>query len=148
MHREIKWICENDALSNEFIGYTEEKLGIKFPLDFIRIAMQNDGGYPSPNRYTLNETQEIFNNLLSFDEDDISNIIQTYKDVEDRLLENVIPFAEDPFGNLICFDYRKNDVPSIVFWDHEIAFSDKAKAIAFICDSFSDLLDMLHESEE
>ncbi|MFA0814270.1 MAG: SMI1/KNR4 family protein [Anaerofustis sp.] len=148
MNMEIKWISENEVPSDQLIDDTEKKLGIQFPLDFLRIAKKYDGAYPVSNRYTLNGTQEIFNNLLAFDINDISNIIQTYHDSKDRLIDKLIPFGEDPFGNLICFDYRNGDVPSIVLWNHEVAFSNKEKAITFICNSFSDLLGMLHEAED
>ena len=92
--------------------------------------------------------EEVFNNLLSFDEEDSSNMIDTYNDVKDRLVEKVIPFAEDPFGNLICFDYRTNKQPTIVFWEHEKAFNDKESAIRYLCDYFTELLLMLHELQE
>ena len=96
----------------------------------------------------MNGNEEVFNNFLSFDEEDSSNIINAYNDVKDRLIEKVIPFAEDPFGNLLCFDYRNSEQPIIVFWEHEKAFNNKENAISFICNTFSELLNMLHESEE
>lgn len=71
--------------------------------------MKNDGGYTKPNRFDFNDNEEVFNNLLSFDEEDCSNIIDTYNDIKDRLIGRVIPFAEDPFGNMICFDYTNNE---------------------------------------
>lgn len=144
----MKWICENDNIELETISKVEKKLCIKFPKDYIKIVMKNDGGYPKPNRFNLNGNEEVFNNLLSFDEEDCSNIIDTYNDVRDRLIEKIIPFGEDSFGNLICFDYRNNDQPTVVFWEHEKAFNDKQSATTYLCDSFTDLLLMLHNSQE
>ncbi|WP_143318605.1 SMI1/KNR4 family protein [Clostridium sp. HBUAS56017] len=148
MNNNLRWICENDNIGVEIISKVENTFGVKFPKDYIEIVMKNDGGYPKPNRFNLNGNGEVFNNLLSFDEEDCSNMIETYNDVNDRLLEKIIPFAEDPFGNLICFDYRNNEQPTVVFWEHEKAFNNKENAISFICNTFSDLLNMLHESEE
>jgi len=148
MNNSIRWISENDIVKESIIEKVESILGVKFPNDYIEIIIKNNGGYPKPNRFNLNGNEEVFNNLLSFDEEDCSNIINTYNDTKDRLIEKIIPFAEDPFGNMICFDYRNNNQPVIVFWEHEIAFNDKEKAIKYICNSFSDLLSILHESRE
>ncbi len=92
--------------------------------------------------------EEVFNNLLSFDEGDISNIINIYNDGNDRLTEKVIPFSEESFGNLICFDYMNNEQPIIVFWEHEKAFINKELATTYICDCFTDLLSMVYEFEK
>ncbi|WP_040214614.1 SMI1/KNR4 family protein [Clostridium polynesiense] len=148
MSNNIRWICENDDIEMSTISNVENTFGVKFPKDYVEIIMKNDGGYPKPNRFNLNGSEEVFNNLLSFDEEDSSNMIDTYNDVKDRLVEKVIPFAEDPFGNLICFDYRTNNQPRIVFWEHEKAFNNKESATSYLCDSFTELLLMLHESQE
>lgn len=108
----IRWICENDNVEIKTISKVETILGVKFPKDYIEIAVKNDGGYPN------------------------------------RLIEKVIPFAEDLFGNMICFDYRSNSQPLIVFWEHEKAFSDKESAITHICNNFAELLNMLYETQE
>ncbi len=64
------------------------------------------------------------------------------------LIDKVIPFAEDPFANMLCFDYRKNDQPKVVFWNHEKACDDKESAISYVCSTFTELMSMLHEDEE
>lgn len=148
MSNNIGWICENGDVEESAISRVETIFNVEFPKDYIECIMKNDGMYPKPDRFTLNGNEEVFNNLLSFDEEDSGNIIDTYNYVKDRLVKKVIPFAEDPFGNLICFDYRNNGQPIIVFWDHEKAFNDKESAMSYLCDSFTDLLSMLHESQE
>lgn len=148
MSSKSRWICENDNVELALISNVETIFEVKFPKDFVEIIMKHDGGYPKPNRFNLNGNEEIFNNLLSFDEEDSSNMIDTYNDVKDKLVEKVILFAEDPFGNLICFDYRTNNQPTIVFWEHEKAFNDKESAMGYLCNSFTDLLLMLHEPQE
>ncbi len=148
MSSSIRWICENDNVEIKTISNVETILGVKFPKDYIETVMKNDGGYPKPNRFDVNDNEEVFNNLLSFDDEDYSNIINTYNDIKDRLVKKVIPFAEDPFGNMICFDYRNSDKPVVVFWDNEKAFNDKDLAISYLCDTFTDLMLMLHESKE
>lgn len=148
MSKNLRWICENESVETTTISKVEYIFGIEFPRDYVECIIKNNGGYPKPNRFNLNGNEEVFNNFLSFDEEDSSNIINAYNDVKDRLIEKVIPFAEDPFGNLLCFDYRNSEQPIIVFWEHEKAFNNKENAISFICNTFSELLNMLHESEE
>lgn len=148
MSKNLRWICENESVETTTISKVEYIFGIEFPRDYVECIIKNNGGYPKPNRFNLNGNEEVFNNFLSFDEEDSINIINAYNDVKDRLIEKVIPFAEDPFGNLLCFDYRNNEQPIIVFWEHEKAFNNKENAISFICNTFSELLNMLHESEE
>jgi len=148
MNNNLRWICENDDVETITISKVEAIFGVKFPTDYIDIVMKNDGGYPMPDRFNLNDNEEVFNNLLSFDEEDSNNILDTYYDVKDRLFEEIIPFAEDPFGNLICFDYRQSSQPTVVFWEHETASKDKNAAIKKISDTFTELLDSLYEHKE
>ncbi len=148
MGNTVRWIGSNGNIETEILVKTEAFFNIKFPMDYTECVIQNDGGYPKPNRFKLNGNEEIFNNLLSFDEEDESGIINTYKAVEDGLLAQVVPFAEDPFGNLLCFDYRNSHEPVIVFWDHEKAFNNKDMAVTSVCGSFTKLLSLIHESEE
>ena len=91
---------------------------------------------------------ETFNNLLTFDLDSEYSILKIFSTLKSRLVEKVFPFARDPFGNYICFDYRSGGDPTIVFWEHEAASIDNDSAISKVCDSFSELLDMLEEREE
>lgn len=148
MNEGLRWICENDEIEIDAISKVEDIFRVIFPKDFIEVIIKNDGAYPKPNIFKVNGREEVFNNLLSFSEGDYSNIIDTYNDVSDRLIEKIIPFAEDPFGNLICFDYRVNNQPQIIFWYHEKAFNCKDSAISYVCDSFSGLLSMLYEAKE
>lgn len=56
--------------------------------------------------------------------------------------QKLIPFAKDPFGNLLCFDYRYNEKsPKIVFYDCE------ETTITTVCDSFTELLERLYALE-
>ena len=148
MGNNLRWICENEKVEIETIMNLEATLGVKFPRDYVEVVMQNDGAYPKPNRFDLNGNEEVFNNLLSFSKDDSCYIVDTYNYAKDRLIDKIVPFAEDPFGNLICFDFRNISQPCIVFWEHEKAFSDKNSAIVYLCDSFTELLQMLHQTEE
>lgn len=146
MLENIIWKESNGKVSEQEIKSVEMKLKIKFPKNYVDIVSQNDGGYPFPNRFKVKENEEIINNLLSFKVDEDSNIMDVFEDVSDRLIEGVVPIAEDPFGNLICFDFRLDKEATIVFWNHEKEEVDVESVITNICDSFTDLLNMLYEN--
>lgn len=146
MSNKITWHNTEGKLTNQEINEVEEQLNIRFPKDYLEVVSNNDGGYPNVNVFKLNNGEEMLNNLISFKTSSYSNILETLEAVSDRLPKKVIPFGEDPGGNLICFDYRSSDEPTVVFWDHEIAGAGEfEKAISFVSDSFTDFLNMLHE---
>ena len=94
-------------------------------------------------------------------------IIDTYGAFKERLPEpnKIFPFAQSGGGDILLFDYRKNpDEPAIVFMDHEEAFTEeditqaelKEKPVKEwlemnlypVCNSFSELLDLLYIRED
>ena len=74
------------------------------------------------------------------------NLVSIYEKFKDKLPRDIVPFARDPFGDMICFDYRISKIPSIVFWRVDKGKSEES--IDFICDTFSDLLSSLYRVEE
>src|SRR5690606_3082757 len=109
--------------------------------------LKNNSGTPMPYSYDFEGRKgAVFDRLLSHDPNSPSYIVSTYNAVKDRLPKGIYPFAEDTFGNLICFDYREDmENPSIVFWDHE---RPDHKNIFPVCSSFTDLLNKLYEYED
>jgi len=148
-------------LSIEHIQKIEEYFNIKFPNDYVSCILLNNGAHPYPNTFSLNKMEEGINNLLLIQMEEEFGIAKLYDAVKMFMPENVIPFARDGFDNYICFDYRENEsAPTVVFWDYEKACREYNNsehtgsslnydnAITYICDSFTELLDMLHEPEE
>ncbi|MFC4620420.1 SMI1/KNR4 family protein [Camelliibacillus cellulosilyticus] len=151
MFDHLQWKCrEKFKLKESDIKRIEVNWGIEFPNDFKEVVVKYHGCRPEQDVFRMNDKEETFNFLLSFSkEDEYNYILSTYEGVKDRLIDKVYPFANDPGGNLFCFDYRKSDMnPQIVFWDHEVAFEDPEKAITYLCDSFTELLLNLHEYED
>ena len=77
------------------------------------------------------------NNLVSFKEDDVSFILDIVNDMENLSNSNLIPIAEDPFGNLYCYSFKENG-SEIIFWEHEDG------TVNYVCNSFKELLTMLY----
>ena len=121
IHLIMKWkYCEplNDSKK---IDKVEEIFGIKFPLDFSNILMDNNAGHPEKSLFDTNKSKErIFGSLLDFNLDNYNNILKVYLRIKDILPNDVFPFGSDPGGNYLCFDYRNNLIePEIIFWKHE-----------------------------
>ncbi|HHB2075694.1 TPA: SMI1/KNR4 family protein, partial [Bacillus cereus] len=121
MHN-IVWVgVSNEKVTDHEIEQVEKYFNIKLPNDFIECVKKYDGGYPRPKIFDVpGQDENVFNDLLTFHIEDEYSIVKNYEDIKEELLDNIYPFANDPFGNFLCFDYRNNSaLPTIVFWDHE-----------------------------
>jgi hypothetical protein len=126
------------------ISEMEEMIGAKFPEDYVACVKQYNRAYPSIKVFrTAGGIERVFSNLLGFNKDDGASIFVTY----DLFLtyhekhKEWLPFAEDPFGNYICFD-MSTDPWAVVFWDHE------TDAVDGVADSFTEFLGMLYPGED
>jgi len=142
MNRDIEWLFSNEPVDEQRIVSIESQLNIVFPEDYIECAKNNHGGHPSLQIYDFGGHQEaVFNGLLSLASNDKNSVLSVYNNVKDRFVSGIYPFADDPFGNLICFDYRNSDsIPSVVFWDHDLCYENPEKAILPICRTFTELM--------
>ncbi|KEO84484.1 SMI1/KNR4 family protein [Tumebacillus flagellatus] len=166
----IVWEGANQPVTLQMLKDMEVKLGIRFPKDFVECVIQNHGGHPFPDVFDFgNHKGAVFGRLLSLDTNEFESVQRIYEASSDELPDGVVPFALDPAGNLICFDYvhGKQSDPVVVFLYHEFAltrddFEDltetdrggltydeflREEAIRPICGSFSELLSMLHEGD-
>jgi len=137
--KDLVWELGSRLNSSTQINKLNAMVGGMLPSDYISCVLDNNTGYPSLNVFeTQLGTQHIFNNLLSLDESNDENIFKVYQFIsEETGRKNILPFARDSFGNYICFDFSENPAV-VVFWQHE------TNDIDFVCNSFADLLCMLH----
>lgn len=146
------WTYHDTPVGRDVIVAVAKAWGIQFPSDYIVCAMQHHGGHPTPECFHVpGWGYSVFNNLLSYDENASGNIAKTYESMKKGFPPGVYPFADDPAGNYLCFDYRRqaDAEPVIVLWDHE-AFNPEhpEMALYFVCRSFTDLLNQLFECED
>ncbi|OOZ84311.1 SMI1/KNR4 family protein [Bacillus cereus] len=145
----ITWsFMSKTPVTNEEIQAVEQYLNIKLPNDFVACVKKYDGGYPNPKVFDVpGQDENVFSDLLTLHIEDKYSIVQNYNSVKDRLVAKVYPFARDPFGNLLCFDYRNStESPIVVFWDHEE--ENIEEAIYPVCSTFTELLASLRDFEE
>ncbi|MFH7026390.1 MAG: SMI1/KNR4 family protein [Heteroscytonema crispum UTEX LB 1556] len=136
------------------IKHAESVLGISFPDDYISVVMQHQGKIPKQALFDLiqnnHKTVLVMGVLLHFIEDKSDsgfysyNILENYRNRRHLLPPQVIPFSEDPGGNMIAFDFRETPgAPSIVFVDHEAV--GEAEWVLYIAASFKEFLSKLYE---
>ncbi|MFI8707931.1 SMI1/KNR4 family protein [Bacillus sp. NPDC077411] len=123
----VEWQFADEAVSEDFVKKTGNDIGVKFPKDYIKCVAINNGANVEPELFNVNNRERVFGTLLSFDENSDEYIVDVYNDYSDTLPKELIPFAFDPAGNLICFDYKNHEEdPIVVFWEHEDAWEKEA----------------------
>ncbi|MBH5319428.1 SMI1/KNR4 family protein [Paenibacillus sp. GSMTC-2017] len=127
MNTAIIWDRSDGTTSRESIAKVEKKLGVSFPDEYITIVMNYNGSCPTPCLYKIygketgNAYKKIFGYLIPYGLQDRPNFLEEYTVLKKMLPKNVIPFADDPGGDYICFDFRSSDEPKIVYADMEVA---------------------------
>jgi len=147
----LVWQWAAGPIESDVVRSVERQWGIQFPQEYVECVQEFHGGRPSLECFDFPRRKEaVLNHLLGFVDGADLTITQVYDSVKDRLPDGVFPFADDPFGNLICFDYRNatTSSPSVVFWDHEVAFSDRERATSHVTNSFNEFVNMLYNPVE
>lgn len=67
----MKWLNYKGS-SIDIIESVEHRLQITLPEDYKQFVLKYDGGYP--NHFKVDGKVEIFNNLISLDENEYNNI--------------------------------------------------------------------------
>jgi hypothetical protein len=139
MMHELKWENVKPLLDVNSISLFCERFRVRFPEEFKSLVTHFNGSTPDRKRFNTDRAKErVILHFLSFNENEKNGIFQTTNRMRNSgYPENLIPFARDPFGNLICFDFT-NSGYSIVFWNHE---DDKLEKIS---DTFSGFLASLY----
>ncbi|MGG0458829.1 SMI1/KNR4 family protein [Bacillus mycoides] len=161
--RKVQWRSPDEPIMREDVKNVEQELNINFPLDYIECVMKNNGAHVSPEVFEVEGKRKVFGTLLSYDMDDDENIIEVFNDYKDTLPAELVPFAFDPAGNLICFDYKNHGGnPIVVFWEHEDAWEKEAlmesegitaeetegearENVFYVASTFTEFLSKLHD---
>ena len=137
----VKWSFKKSEISDSRIKEIQEKLNVIFPKDFVECVLENNGGQPTPECFDFKGHKEaVFNALVDLSFDGKGNLFEILQNLNGQLPDRIIPFANDPFGNFFCFDFRENGSPNIVFWNHEKSGNDAIESVGF---GFSEILKQL-----
>lgn len=133
----IKWKYSVN-INRVQIEATLSQLGVMLPKDFIDVVAQHNSGSPEPHCFKLDNGEEkVMSYLLSFDLAEKRNIVSVARKMKEILPLNVIPIADDPFGNFIAYEFDESNNPYLVYWNHENLKLFKIKA------TFTELLESL-----
>jgi hypothetical protein len=150
-----EWLAKYPPVDEATINRVAEILGVTFPASFVEIAKLYHGGEPLKDSFHVNyprigQIEGCISTLLSFAADNPyphSNMLYINQNPPDCFPEGLVMFGEDAGGNYMCFDFRANrstPEPPIVYWSHE---SREGEDIFYLAATFTDFLNMLHESE-
>jgi hypothetical protein len=122
----VKFFETKNRVALEQIREVERFVGLNFPEAYKLHLLENNGGRCEPDTFTFVENGRITDSCVAwffaiYDGriNNLSDSIETYKIREKRLPAHMLPFADDPFGNLICLSCGSKDYGCVYFWDHE-----------------------------
>ncbi len=117
--------CESRIGESE-IRSVELLLGLRFPEQYRRHMMINNGGRCEPSEFSFIEDGRVSNSQIDWfhaiydgEIDNLISVIKILKMDKKRVPTQIVPIAHDPGGNLICISCDGPDHGAIYFWDHE-----------------------------
>lgn len=129
----MEWLFKIELKDQKVFEDIEKKKNIEFPDDLKQFIIDYNGASPRQRKIDINGRQRIYNNTLSFNENE--NEATTYNDFDGIIEGDYIPFAMDPFGNAYLYSLSNKKV---AFYDHE---EDDIEESDF---SLHDLIENLH----
>lgn len=134
----MEWLYGNKLESYDSIKEFEEQINYKFPKDFIKFILENNGACPFPNTFDGTISKEnVFDHLMSFNKVDKGNIWNAnFK--SDYKSNKYIIFGICFFGDFLCFDRKTNN---IIYLEHETT------EIEVIASTFTQFINSLYEPE-
>ena len=159
---DIKWLKREEDFGEKEVEKFQKKLKVEFPSSYLDLIITKKAEYPENDLcFMVSEEERVFDSFFSYcpdyDDNGDSEIEFEYKTTKDDFKEKFgrsnkmkfVPFATDPFGNAICFDYsERKTAPSIVFLDTERLFENDSYCGEKIADSFDDFLSICYEYSE
>lgn len=111
-----KWLNYEKLIDATVFDRIETIKNIKIPGELRNFIAEHHCASPEKHIFLLNDEEEIFGAVLSFNENDNENSkgIDALEIVQDN---DLFPFAIDPFGNYLCYCLTTQE---IVFWDTEM----------------------------
>lgn len=141
----IVWTTPHHPIDRREIARVEEAWCIRFPKEYIEIALTGHGGHPSADVLEVEGWgRRLFGELDNFVPESQSHIVHAWAAYFNRLPSRVFPFADDGGGNPFAFDYRKGpENPAIFYFHHEFSDDNGIMIENWVADSFAEFLNTL-----
>ena len=135
----LHWVGVHHPMTYLEVKSTAEELGANLPEDYCTIIGAINGGALRSAFIEFPLKQRIsYSRNVSLNKEAKANIFLLYKESSD-FDKRYFPFGSVGNGDYFCFDLVEHNV---VLWQHEI---DK---FIYICQSYSDLLNMIQERDD
>lgn len=148
----LEWLNPGKEISEEQIIEVENIINFRFPYPFKKVLRFNNGGIPKKDAFEFwdeslkKNTRSGIGQFIPLLSTAYNSIVSLLKSPPEFFPANLVPFAEVGNGDLICFDYAKNEFnPPIVYWHHEY---DEGEDVSFVAEDFNAFLNILKISEE
>lgn len=128
----------------------EQKYKFQFPHEIKEHYLRYNGGTPKKSLF-IDEDGYTFvvNNFLPIKYGN-STLEETldFLRLDQILPEWLIPFADDPGGDLYCFSIDEEELGAIYYWSHEYDIEDDPEEhICYLCDSLTEFIEKLVNDE-
>lgn len=151
--QEIEWFDQNPGLNLDDLKILTS-VPFAFPKQFLGLLQISNGGSID---YSFNYYDVQLKELISSDIGsvfafnsgrDCINLEDEYNCPPEFFPKNLVAFAENGGGDMVCFDYRtdsKTDNPPIVYWRHD---ADIGKDVSFVANNFEEFIKMLEVPDD
>ncbi len=120
----------------------EREWAVQLPEEYKKVVAMYQGMRPEPGVFNIGRSENVFNALLTIIEDPnrkAYSALYAFNILKPHIPAGIFPFANTPGGEYLCLDYRNSPgQPRIVLVTVETD-------IYPVVDSFSELLDKLHD---
>lgn len=106
------------AADESILRAVENKLGVTLPADYRKTIMTASGGVPDRRSFTAGGQERVFSRLISAEAGRHPNLVDALEWVEGSG-RRLVPFATDPFGNMLCFAYVTDQFCTVAFVEAE-----------------------------
>ena len=149
----VKIVETGQPISDDAIRVFERFSEINLPKSYREFVKTYNGGSPEPDCFDFHGGKDgsvlrYFYGIMNTQSD--QDLIYAFRTFRQRIPQDVLPIAEDPFGNLVCLAVKGKNRGKIYFWDHELETEEGEpdySNMALIADSFDELLEELYAQE-
>lgn len=103
----------------------ETVIGNGLPTEYRYFLCKYNGGHPEPSCFnSLSENSSFSGSCIHYfygigEKAQHAQLLTVINSCKRRIPAELIPIADDPFGNQVCIAIQGKDIGSIYFWDHE-----------------------------
>jgi hypothetical protein len=146
--KQLTWYDAPSPATDDQIASVERAIGHQLPDDYGDFAKRFSGGSPNETDFEFPDSEGTFyatvSEFFTLLPDDVRNLVRWMQRTE-FFPPGLVPFGRDGGGNYVCFDYRYDSGPSVVFWHN--GRRGMSNEISFVATSFSTFVALLRRPD-